>query len=74
MIGYILTITEKNKIQGEYYLPYQFFNCVADINGVWYLFLSDQDKSEILGTEYEWILDLPESEYVPPVPPPFPPK
>ena len=73
MIGYILTPEEKDQVQGQYYTPYQFFNCVADINGVWFLFLSDEDKADILGTGYDWILDLPVGEYVPPVPPPFPP-
>jgi len=74
MIGYILTQDEYTQVQGQYYTEYQFFNCVADINGVWYLLLSQEDKAEVLGTGYDWILDLPESEYVPPVAPPFPPK
>ena len=50
----------------------EFFNCVADINGVWFLFLSDQDKTQVTGTEYAWLLELPEGEYTPPPPPPFP--
>jgi hypothetical protein len=71
MIGYILTPEQYNEVQGQFYAPYEFFNCVADINGVWYLFLSDQDKTQVTGTEYAWLLELPESEYIPP-PPPFP--
>mgnify|MGYP000860790553 CR=1 FL=1 len=74
MIGYTLTPEQKDSIQGQYYTPYQFFNCVADINGVWFLFLSDEDKAEILGTAYDWILDLTESQYNPPPSPPFPTK
>ena len=74
MIGYTLTPEQKDSIQGQYYTPYQFFNCVADINGVWFLFLSDEDKAEILGTAYDWILDLTESQYTPPITPLFPPK
>ena len=73
MIGYTLTPEQKDLIQGQYYTPYQFFNCVADINGVWYLFLSQEDKQDILGTEWEWILTLPEAEYIAPPAPPFPP-
>jgi hypothetical protein len=73
MIGYILTIEQKDAIQGVYYGPYVFFNCVQDINGVWYLFLSEQDKEEILNTEWNYLLTLPEGEYTPPPPPPFPP-
>ena len=73
MIGFILTNSEKENIQGKYYLPYQFFNCVQNINGIWFLCLSAQDKTEVAQTEYVWILDLPQGEYVPPIPPPFPP-
>ena len=72
MKGYILTTEEKEQIQGQYYSPYQFFNCVQDINDVWYLFLSDEDKIEIESTEWSWILQLPEGEYIAPLPPPFP--
>ena len=73
MIGYILTPEQYNEVQGPFYAPYEFFNCVQDINGVWYLFLSDQDKTQVTGTEYAWLLELPESEYTPPTPLPFPP-
>jgi hypothetical protein len=48
-------------------------NCVQDIDGTWFLFLSDEDKPEVAITEYAWVLDLPLSEYIPPPPPPFPP-
>ena len=73
MIGYILTTEQYEQIQGQFYAPYEFFNCVQDINGVWFLFLSDEDKIQITGTEWSWILELPEGEYTPPPAPPFPP-
>ena len=73
MIGYILTDAEKESIQGKEYAPYQFFNCVQDINAVWYTFLTDEDKITIAATEYAWLLECPQGEYVPPTPPPFPP-
>jgi len=72
MIGYILTEEQYNQVQGQFYTPYEFFNCVQDINNVWFLFLSQQDKQEIINTEWNWILTLPESEYVPQPTPPFP--
>jgi len=72
MIGYILTNKEYNQVQGQYYTEYQFFNCVLSIDNVWFLFLSDEDKQVVATTEWAWILDLPEAEYVPPIPPPFP--
>jgi len=73
MIGYTLTPDQYEQIQGQYYTESQFFNCVADIDGTWFLFLSVQDKPEVATTEYAWVLDLPEAEYIPPIPPPFPP-
>ena len=72
MIGYICTPEEKDLIQGQYYTPYQFFNCVQDIDGVWFLFLSDEDKPEVEASQYYFILDLPQGEYTPPPPLPFP--
>jgi hypothetical protein len=72
MIGYILTTQQYNQIQGQYYTPYQFFNCVQDINNVWFLFLSDEDKLEVLASEYAWVLDLSQAEYIPKPNPPFP--
>jgi hypothetical protein len=74
MIGYILTIEQYEQIQGQYYTPSAFLNCVQDINEVWFLFLSQQDKDYIVNTSWAWLLELPEGEYVPPLPPPFPPE
>ena len=73
MIGYTLTTAQYQQVQGQYYTDSQFFNCVQDINGVWFLFLSDEDKPEVAESQYYFILDLPEAEYIPPTPPPFPP-
>ena len=71
MIGYILTIEQKEAIQGVFFATDVFFNCVQDINNVWFLFLSEQDKS-ILPQEYQYLLDLPMGEYTPPPIPEFP--
>jgi hypothetical protein len=72
MLGYILKNDEKDLIQGQYYAPYQFFNCVQDINGTYFLFLSDEDKLSLSQTNWEWLLSLPEEEYIPPIAPEFP--
>ena len=72
MLGYILSNEQKDQVQGQFYSPYEFFNCVADINGVWFLFLSEQDKESFKDSEYMWLFDLPQGEYTPPPPPPFP--
>ena len=65
MIGYILTVEQKEEIQGVFFTDNIFFNCVQDINGIWFLFLSQQDI-EILPQEFQYLLTLPTGEYVPP--------
>jgi hypothetical protein len=65
MEGYILTTEQKEEIQGVFYAPYEFFNCVQDINDIWFLFLSEQDKETIINTQWNWLLNLTEGEYVP---------
>jgi hypothetical protein len=73
MLGYILTEQQKDQIQGQEFAPFQSFNCVQDINGVWYLILSQQDIITIAPTSWVWVLTLPQAEYIPPPSPPFPP-
>ena len=70
MTGYILTPEQYNEVQGQFYAPYEFFNCVQDIKETWFLFLSQQDI-EILPSEFQYLLSLPTGEYVPPLPPDF---
>jgi hypothetical protein len=72
MQGYILTIEQYEQIQGKEFAPYQYFNCVQDINGVWFNFVTEQQISDIEQSQYSWVLNLPQGEYVPPQPPPFP--
>jgi hypothetical protein len=73
MIGYILTIDQKDSIQGVEFVPYQSFNCVQDIDGVWFTFLSEDQKVLILDTQWNWVLTLLEGEYIPTPTPPGPP-
>ena len=68
MIGYILTIEQKDDIQGQEYAPYQYFNCVQDINNIWFTFLTNDDKRAIIGTQYEWLLYCQQGEYISPIP------
>ena len=73
MIGYILTEEQKDQIQGQEFAPYECFNCVQDIDGIWFNFITEQQLSLIQSSQYAWVLDLPQGEYTPPPPPPFPP-
>lgn len=70
MIGYILTPEQRDQVQGQFYSEYEFFNCVQDINGIWFLFLSKDDEITISNTEWNWILNLSQGEYIPPPPSP----
>ena len=72
MIGYILTETEKDAIQGQEFAPFERFNCVQDINDVWFNFVTEQQIPLVEASQYAWVLDLPQGEYVPkPTPDPF---
>jgi hypothetical protein len=67
MVSYKLTIGQKNAIQGVFYNENTFFNCVQDINGDWFLFLSTDDIIQINNSEFDFLISLPEFEYVPPI-------
>lgn len=71
MDGYKLLENQKDSIQGVSYAPDQYFNCVQDINGDWFTFLSESDIIIITDSEWAWILECPFVEYVPPTPPPI---
>jgi len=64
MIGYELTQAEKDSIQFKAYTSSQEFSCALDINDIWYIVLSNQDKKIIENTQYDWILNLPQSEFI----------
>lgn len=68
MIGYKLSENQKDFIQNKFYTSHQFINCVQDINGIWFTFLTDEDKAIIATTDFNWLLECEEVEYVPPIP------
>jgi hypothetical protein len=65
MIGYILTEEQYQEIQGQEFAPFECFNCVEDINDVWFNFVSDQQISQVESSQYAWVLTLPQGEYIP---------
>lgn len=67
MTGYKLTENQMNYVQDKFYTPHQFINCVQDINGIWFTFLTNEDIASIETTEINWLLECPQVEYVPPV-------
>lgn len=69
--GRIVTNEQAEQLQGVFFDSDTFFNFVQDINGVYFLFLSEQDEQDIAQTEYAYLLQIPLSEYIPPPPPPI---
>lgn len=72
MEGRIVTNEQAEQLQGVFIDADTFFNFVQDINGIYFLFLSEQDEQDIAQTEYAPLLQIPLSPYIP-APSPFPP-
>lgn len=71
--GRIVTNEQAEQLQGVFIDADTFFNFVQDINGIYFLFLNEQDEADIAQTEYASLLQIPLSTYIPPPAPPFPP-
>jgi hypothetical protein len=69
MEGRIVTNQTAEQLQGVFFDADTFFNFVQDINEVYFLFLSSSDEIDIAPTEYAYLLEIPLSEYVPPITP-----
>ena len=65
MIGYKLTLNEKELLSGASFAPDQFFNPVPDIDGVYFIF--EGEVENCTNEEFMWVKELPEAEYVPPI-------
>jgi hypothetical protein len=70
--GRIVTNEQAEQLQGVFIDADTFFNFVQDINGIYFLFLSEQDELDIAQTEYAPLLQIPLSPYVAPPTPPIP--
>ena len=70
--GRIVTNEQAEQLQGVFIDADTFFNFVQDINGIYFLFLSEQDEADIAETEYASLLQIPLSPYTPPPTPPIP--
>jgi hypothetical protein len=73
MEGRIVTNQQANELQGVFIDADTFFNFVQDIDGKYFLFLSEQDAIDVANTQYAYLLEIPLSPYTPPPTPPFPP-
>ena len=72
MEGRIVTNEQAEQLQGVFFDADTFFNFVQDINGVYFLFLSEQDEQDIAKTECSYFLSIRLSPYTPPPTPPIP--
>ena len=63
MEGIKLTPEQKDDVQGVFFNENTFFNCVQDINDEWFLFLSNDDRSILNNTEWDYLLSISESEF-----------
>ena len=72
MEGRIVTNQQAQDLQGQFIDSDTFFNFVQDINGVYFLFLSEQDEQDIANTQYAYLLEIPLSPFVPKPLPPIP--
>ena len=72
MEGRIVTNQTTESLQGVFFDSDTFFNFVQDINGVYFLFLSESDEADIKPTQYAYLLDIPLSPFEP-KPTPSPP-
>lgn len=72
MEGRIVIEEKAQELEGIFIDNDTFFHFVQDINAEWFLMLSEQDEIDIAQTEYDYLLDIPLSPYVPPPSSPLP--
>jgi hypothetical protein len=63
--GRIVTNEQQQELNGVFFNEVTFFSFVQDINDAWFLFLSEEDELSIAGTQYEYLLQIPLTEYIP---------
>ncbi len=68
-LGRIVIQEVAQQLEGTFIDSDTFFHFVQDINGEWFLILSEQDEIDIAQTEYAYLLNLPlEPKPSPPIP------
>lgn len=70
--GRIVTSEIARNLQSVFIDENTFFNFVLDINDNYFLFLSEQDETDVSNTEYAYLLEIPLSDFEPkPLNPPI---
>jgi len=65
MIVGLLTIEQKDQIEGQYFAEDQMFNPVQDGDGDWVI--STQEMYSCINPDFMWVKDLPTIEWVSPI-------
>jgi hypothetical protein len=65
MLGYKLTTEQKILLVGQSFASDQYFNPVADIDGVYFIF--DGEVEGCVNGEFMWVKELPTADYVSPI-------
>jgi hypothetical protein len=65
MEGRIVTNQQAEELQGTFIDADTFLNFVQDINGIYFLFLSEQDEIDLANTPYAYLLEIPLSPFIP---------
>lgn len=53
----LLTLEQKNEIEGKEFAPDSFFNPIQDLNGNWVISVQEMEQATI--PPYEWVHELP---------------
>lgn len=59
----LLTIEQKEEIQGKQYAPDSYFNSIQDQDDNWIISIEEMEQCE--NPEYMWVKDLPLIDYKP---------
>jgi hypothetical protein len=61
----LLTIKQKNEIEGKQFAPDSYFNPIQDLNDNWVISMQEMEQATI--PPYEWVHQLPLIDYQPKV-------
>jgi hypothetical protein len=61
----LLTIKQKNEIEGKEFAPDSYFNVIQDLNNNWVISIQEMEQATI--PPYDWVHELPLIDYQPKV-------
>jgi hypothetical protein len=61
----LLTLKQKNEIEGKEFAPDSYFNPIQDLNDNWVISIQEMEQATI--PPYDWVHELPLIDYQPKV-------